>query len=237
MRKSAGKIRFSRSCFSLVELLVVVGIIALLAGILLPALNNARRQAYMTSCMSNLRQLSMGWTMYRGDYNQPSPWLSTLYPEYINSVDVYRCPADLNDKNTPASEWLSRPDGDEYTEAYDRPGSTGKYGNDPNPDVTRISYFYECSEASCSWTWPGAPTDPTWAEVKEAQLQQRDRNDADSAGYNETEFPVVRCFWHIANVKDVFFKNQGYHQKKSVPVLNIAWAGNVFKSPPIWEDE
>ncbi len=227
--------RSTRQCFSLVELLVVIGIIVVLAAILLPALNSSRRRAHMTACTNNLRQISLGWTMYQGDYNYPSPWISTLYPDYVGSEEVYHCPGDLNDGATAPSNWVSRPDGDEYTEAYDRPGNTGVHGFDPNPDVTRISYFYECSDAACSWTWPGAPANPSWGEVKMAQLKQRDKTDPDYGPYLETEFPVIRCFWHVKNVKQIFYNDKGYHQEKSVPVLNIAWAGNFFHSSPEWE--
>jgi prepilin-type processing-associated H-X9-DG protein len=64
------------SAFTLVELLVVVGIIALLVAMLLPALNRARAQANAVKCMSNLRQLGLGLVMY---VNQNSGYIVPSY--------------------------------------------------------------------------------------------------------------------------------------------------------------
>jgi len=55
--------------FTLIELLVVVAIIAILAALLLPALAKARAKAKATGCISNLKQLQIGWAMYAGDFN------------------------------------------------------------------------------------------------------------------------------------------------------------------------
>src|SRR5579862_9406268 len=60
--------RSKSRAFTLVELLVVIGIIAVLVGILLPALNKARQAANATQCLSNLRQLATAATMFEVEH-------------------------------------------------------------------------------------------------------------------------------------------------------------------------
>jgi prepilin-type N-terminal cleavage/methylation domain-containing protein/prepilin-type processing-associated H-X9-DG protein len=65
--------RFQRKAFTLVELLVVIGIIAVLVAILLPALAKARMAAQSAVCLSNLRQCALGFQLYANDNRNVIP--------------------------------------------------------------------------------------------------------------------------------------------------------------------
>lgn len=106
-----------RAAFTLIELLVVVAIIAILAGMLLPALSRAKAKALQIKCVSNSKQVILAYHLYTHDNRDSYPlcrdWASAggtngrydvfvamtnkpLYP-YQGSPSIFACPADKGD--------------------------------------------------------------------------------------------------------------------------------------------
>jgi len=93
----------TRRGFTLIELLVVIAIIAILAAILFPVFARAREKARQTSCLNNVKQITLAHTMYAQDYDEEivaaylyngcGTWYGRLDP-YIKNLQVWICPSD-----------------------------------------------------------------------------------------------------------------------------------------------
>lgn len=70
----------NRRCFTLIELMVVIGIIAILASMLLPALGHAKREAQKIDCVNNLKQLGLAFASYGNDFANRLPYVPTTSP-------------------------------------------------------------------------------------------------------------------------------------------------------------
>ncbi|HEY3397065.1 MAG TPA: prepilin-type N-terminal cleavage/methylation domain-containing protein [Armatimonadota bacterium] len=92
-----------RNGFTLIELLVVIAIIAILAAILFPVFARARAKAQQSNCLSNVKQITLGFLMYTSDNNEKYPIQVSANPydsyqvwidPYIKNMQIWRCPSD-----------------------------------------------------------------------------------------------------------------------------------------------
>jgi prepilin-type N-terminal cleavage/methylation domain-containing protein len=132
-RGPAKHLRARNGGFTLIELLVVIAIIAILASLLLPALQRSKEEGRRTYCRNNLRQIGLGIVMYSDD-NADKPPLYLFKPQsptgfpggnvpyletYLGGTNIFICPSDRTGGHIPL---------DLGWEYFGKPGSfTGSY--------------------------------------------------------------------------------------------------------------
>lgn len=142
-----------RRAFTLIELLVVIAIIAILAAILFPVFAAAREKARESACVSNLKQIGLGFLQYCNDYDEKTPdcvyaggevggftatptkygqSLGFLLSPYVKAPQVWRCPSDP--MSAPAQVWTPSM------------AATCCYGGYSNVSYTYNVYFMELSD-------------------------------------------------------------------------------------------
>ena len=197
--------------FTLVELLVVIGIIAILIALLLPALNRARAHAVSVQCLSNLRQIGQVCMQYA---NENKGWLPPSQPDSIRNITgggimagnpngsshrlrqdlnrrlkdstaVFYCPANLQDGST---QFLDGGPANALVEAFKAPQALIEPGEPGFQGACIIGYWY----VGNPWRpgGPGGPTPatPTSPEIVAGTFGYRQWIDVDGDGVAYDEY-------------------------------------------------
>lgn len=227
-----------RCHFNLVEMLVVIAVIGILAGITFPIIGHIKEKGKRSTCMNNLRQLQVGVSLFRASRKDRYPsWLSNLYnKEMKKSKKVYLCPNDPKDGVRSANRGANMFNYSEMSSTFDAPGialGTGgvlPYSNPSDIDGLHVSYAYEF----CAGVWPSSWTETydditvtaksnwSWQKVKETLLKEcRRRKKA-----IDTRLPLIRCSWHA----------EGKGVDSMAPFLNVSSTGNSYLSRSDWKN-
>ena len=246
----------TRQGFTLVELLVVIGIIAILAALLMPTIQAARERARQANCMSNLHQIDIALATYMLQQPLRPPYLSVLCA-YDLSKQAVICPTDgSRGKEGSKPPW----DPQQYWETDELPSNLAgeqafeqeHYGKDGyvvefagrtakphefrSAELTACSYIYEYSVARCPFAdaYGNFPDQRTHGGNEDGIVSWREFKTAvdmngmhDDGTYHEED-----AYHDCVPVVRCFYHTSQELSANEVAILNLSGYQRIFKSTP-----